>query len=110
MKSFAEAFAKVRPIVVVVNAAVGATPVVTTASASVLDSIILDPKQRGSINYAKARIAIEESIPNRRDKRLAKLAVVEHLGGVLMHPKAVFPMKTPPPNFVQFGDSSKARF
>lgn len=93
---------------------VGAAPAVAVSSivnpTDVLNSIILDPKARASINYAKARIAIEAAYHNRSARRSAKLAVVEHLGGQLVHPKAIPPKRTPLPNFVLFSDSSKARF
>lgn len=85
---------------------VGASPVRAVS----LDSIVLDPKARSSINYAKARMAIEAAYPKRAERRAAKLAVVQHLGGTIVHPKAIPPQKTPLPNFVQFDDSSKARF
>lgn len=104
MNAFTQAFAKAQP------AAAQATAQPAVGASDVLNSIFFNPKARASINYAKARIAIEAAIPQRAKKRAAKLAVVEHLGGQLMHPKAVPPQKTPLPNFVLFADSSKARF
>lgn len=77
---------------------------------AILDTIQLDPKARASINYAKAREAIQVAFPNRAEKRRAKLIVVEALHGTLIHPKASHPSRTPPPNYVQFDDHSKARF
>lgn len=74
-----------------------------------LDSIILDPKARASINYAKARCAIESNLPNRAEKRLAKLTVIEHLGGTVIHPQQQ-PHSKPLPNYVLFADNTKARF
>lgn len=74
---------------------------------SILDQIQLDPKVRASINYAKARCAIEEHMPNRAAKRTAKLAVVEFLNGSVQHadPKAHIMC-----NCVVFPDNSKAKF
>jgi hypothetical protein len=66
-----------------------------------LESVVLDKKVRSSINYAKARCAIESDrldFPNRASMRRAKLTVVEFLGG------------TKKDNSVVFSDGSKALF
>lgn len=77
---------------------------------SVLDGIQLDPKDHASINYAKARCAIERNLNNRAEKRLAKQAVIEHLGGTVIHPQ-IEPHQTKPlPNYVLFADKTKARY
>lgn len=104
MNTIAQAFAKVLPAPAVI-ATVGAV-----SPSDLLDKITFDPKARASINYVKARIAIEAAYPNRKIRRSAKLVVIEHLNGQLVHPKVTPPQKTPLPNFVLFEDSSKARF
>ncbi len=75
-----------------------------------LDSIQIDPKAHASINYAKARCAIEEVFPVRAEKRLAKMTIIEHLHGQVMHPPKQTHQKSPLPNYVQFPDNTKARF
>lgn len=77
---------------------------------NVLDEIKLDPKDRSSINYAKARCAIERTLKNRAEKRLAKSAVIEHLGGKLIHPSLEPHQTKPLPNYVLFADQTKARY
>lgn len=90
-----------------------ATPAAAVSTIpEVLNSIQLDSKARASINYAKARCAIESALPCRKAKRAAKLAVVEHLNGTLIHPPkstSKDPSKSLP-NYVLFADNTKARF
>lgn len=77
----------------------------------VLDSIVLDAKARANINYVKARCAIEAAFPNRTERRAAKMAVVEALGGQVIHPEQHIANKAiHAPNYVLFGDKSQARF
>lgn len=47
----------------------------------ILDTINLDDKTRPSVNYAKAREAIEQAMSNRKQRRICKSAVIELLGG-----------------------------
>lgn len=66
-----------------------------------LDSVVLDKKVKASVNYAKARCAIERDrvdFPNRASMRRAKLTVVDFLGGKKAD------------NTVVFADGSKATF
>lgn len=48
----------------------------------VLNNVTLNPKIKSSVNYAKARAAIEEAGMNRRDTRACKAVVIAHLQGV----------------------------
>lgn len=76
---------------------------------AILDNIQIDPKARASINYAKARCAIEANLKCRKDKRAAKMVLVEHLGGTIIHPEQKSGLK-PLPNYVLFADKTQARF
>lgn len=81
-----------------------------TSIPAVLDSITLNAKGKHSIEYAKARCAIESALKCRKDKRAAKMAVVEFLKGEVVHPELQPHQRTPLPNYVLFADNSKARF
>lgn len=107
MNSIAQAFVKSG---VVPQPRITATAAPTADILDVLNDIQLDHKARASITYAKARCAIEAAFHNRKQRREAKLAVIEYLGGTLVHPTVPLGNKTPLPNFVLFDDSSKARF
>lgn len=74
-----------------------------------LDDVTFNPKDSACINYVKARIAIEESMPNREQKRAAKMVVIEHLGGSIHHPTPA-EIKHGAQKVVLFKDSTKARF
>lgn len=102
MNSIAQAFAKVHPAAALLVAPIDPTNVWDEVSK-------FDPKARASINYAKARCAIEAAFPHRGERRRAKLVVIEHLHGTLIHPSEDG-AKHPMPNFVLFADQSKARF
>lgn len=78
-------------------------------SHNLLDHVILDEHAKPSINYAKARSAIEETAKNRSEKRAAKLVVIEFLHGTLNKGKTLFD-GTHAPNYVVFPDNSKAKF
>lgn len=78
-------------------------------SHNLLDSVVLDNHLRGSINYAKARSAIELTAKNRAEKRSAKLVVIEFLQGKL-HAGKELTKTTHAPNYVVFPDNSKAKF
>lgn len=82
----------------------------------VLDGVQFDQKAHAAVNYAKARFAIEavfdghNADTNRANRRAAKMAVVQHFGGKIIH-------EDPPENSrmkarirVQFPDNSKAIF
>lgn len=62
-----------------------------------LDNVVLNAS-KASVNYAKARFAIEQEFPFRKDKRLAKLTVIEHLNGHKIADK------------VEFDDGSSAKY
>jgi hypothetical protein len=49
---------------------------------SFFDNLDLKSGTKGSINYAKARAAIESAMESRQTKRWAKQIVIEHLGGI----------------------------
>lgn len=68
-----------------------------------LNDVVFNPKDTNAINFVKARIAIDESLPSREAKRAAKFAVIEHFGGVLKH----LPNNN---KVVMFPDLTKARF
>lgn len=77
---------------------------------SFLDSITLDAA-KANINYVKARCAIESAFPKRADCRAAKMAVIEALGGTVVHPEELIPNKPHRAhNYVLFPDHSKAAF
>lgn len=65
---------------------------------SILDSIQINPKARKSVEYAKARTAIDDNSTCRKERRQLKVLVAEHLGGKIAEGEVVFP------------DDSKARF
>jgi hypothetical protein len=67
-------------------------------SISALDSIVLDPKARCSVTYAKARVAIDTEAKCRAERRKMRAIVIEHLHGTVAKGEVVFP------------DNSKARF
>jgi hypothetical protein len=66
-----------------------------------LDGIMINPKERGSISYVKAKLAIEEAAKNRAEKRAAKQILIEHLKGKIVQESH---------KCVQFPDGSKARY
>lgn len=67
-----------------------------------LDNIVFSTKDSAAINFVKARMAIEETMPNREQKRAAKMVVVQHLHGELQPAKHG--------RIVVFPDHTKARF
>lgn len=74
-----------------------------------LNDVTLSTKDSGCINYVKARMAIEEQMPNRQLKREAKMAVISHLNGSIKHPSAQ-EIKRGAHKLVIFPDNTKARF
>lgn len=78
---------------------------------SALADITFDPKAKRSINYAKARAAIEQEAKNRHEQRQSKQVVIEHLGGKLeeaWHERTASGIKK---HFrVKFPDGSIARY
>lgn len=72
---------------------------------SLLDDVNINPQNYGhlSVEYAKAREAINLTMPNRKQKRQAKMQVIALLRGQIIHP-------TNPKlhAFVQFVDQTKA--
>lgn len=77
---------------------------------SFLETIVLDA-HKANINYVKARCAIEQAFTKRADVRGAKMAVIEALGGTVVHPEELVPNKAHRAhNFVLFPDHSKAAF
>lgn len=48
------------------------------------EQIELDPTVRASVNYAKARETINAELKTRRERRAAKMVVIEHLKGELV--------------------------
>lgn len=72
-----------------------------------LENINLNPNNKGHLNveYARARDAIEHELHNRHEKRTAKMAVIQLLGGKVVHPRS--PKLR---NFVMFNDNTKAVF
>lgn len=52
-------------------------------NSAALDNLNLNLKDKRSVSYARARAAINECCENRREKRAAKQAVIEYLGGKL---------------------------
>jgi len=73
-----------------------------------IDTLELNPNDRKSITYAKAKAAIEQEFKCRAEKRQAKLAVIDFLGGTLKHGKTRGSIKLP--NYVVFDDKTKAKF
>lgn len=73
-----------------------------------IDTLELNPNDRKNITYARAKAAIEGELKCRREKRAAKLAVIEFLGGTLRHGKLRGSIKLP--NYVVFNDGTKAKF
>jgi hypothetical protein len=73
-----------------------------------LDTLELNPNDRKSFTYAKAKLAIEQEFKCRSLKRAAKLAVIDFLGGKLRHGKMRGSIKLP--NYVVFNDGTKAKF
>ena len=71
-----------------------------------LNDIQINSKDSCAVNYARCRYAIEANLPNRAEKRLSKLAVVEHLQGKL-EPS---PDKKHPHKIVVFPDHTRAKF
>ena len=78
---------------------------------SALNAVVFDPKAHASVNYAKARLAIEPVAKNRAEKRRAKMIVVEHFGGKVVHadPDPKKP-RLKASIFVEFPDNSRAIF
>lgn len=66
-----------------------------------LDKVVFDEHAHTNINYVKARCAIEQAFPKRKDRRTAKMAVIEAFKGEIHHSDH---------NYVLFPDQSKARF
>ena len=50
---------------------------------TILDGVIINPKEKGSIAYAKARAAIEQAAECRNEQRQAKQTVIEYLRGTI---------------------------
>lgn len=73
-----------------------------------LETLQINPNNRNSIEYAKARAVIETTLKCRADKRIAKMLVIDHLKGEIVHPENHRHHTLP--NFVQFPDTTKARF
>lgn len=48
-----------------------------------LNDIEIKQTDTAAVNYARARYAIEEAMPNREQKRNAKMVVIDHLHGHL---------------------------
>lgn len=69
-----------------------------------LNTVQLDTKAHASINYARARCAIEAAFTKRAERRAAKMAVVEAFNGSVVHPE------NHAPNYVLFPDQTKAKF
>lgn len=71
---------------------------------SLLDSVNINTRAIGHLNveYAKAREAIEATMPNRAQKRQAKMQVIAVLHGKIEHPKGNRKA------FVRFIDDTKA--
>lgn len=65
---------------------------------NILDEVILDPKARASVNYAKSRIAIDSAAVSRAERRRLRNIVIEAFHGSVSNGEVVFP------------DNSKARF
>lgn len=66
-----------------------------------LSSVVLSANIRASVNYAKAREAIDhdsDNFKNRHDRREAKMTVIEHLKGKKNGEK------------VEFDDGSRANY
>lgn len=82
---------------------------VLNASAASLDAVVLDASSPANINYVKARMAIEESIKERKPRRAAKMQVISYLKGEIRHVSPAEKLKGHT-NQVVFHDGSKARF
>lgn len=80
----------------------------------VLNQVVFNPKARASVNYAMARCAIERAFDghnaatNRKNRRAAKMVVVNHFNGKLVHETEQVVVK--PRTRVVFPDNSKAIF
>ena len=77
-----------------------------------ISDIQVDPKVKGSINYARARAAIEQVAKNRKQLRELKQIVIKHLDGVVEQghetTQTVGGLKFH--NLVKFPDGSKAKY
>lgn len=74
-----------------------------------LTDVEIDPSVKGSINYAKARAAIEQFAKNRQEKRLCKRIVIEHLHGKVEQGKTL-KNGSRLSNLVRFEDGSVAKY
>lgn len=74
-----------------------------------LNDVVLDNKAASNINYVKARCAIEEVATCRMERRTAKMAVIQHLGGTIKHPTEA-ELRKGATKQVVFNDGTKARF
>lgn len=74
-----------------------------------LDEVVFNPKDGAAINYVKARMAIEETMPCRAAKRSAKMVVIDHLGGTIKHPTEQ-ELRHGATKLVIFHDNTRARF
>lgn len=75
---------------------------------NLLKDVTIDLSARRSINYAKARAAIENVASCRKDKRAAKQAIIDHLQGTVVNgepDRAGMVKKT-----VVFPDNSSAKY
>jgi hypothetical protein len=82
----------------------------------VLDGVQFDAKAHAAVNYAKARFAIEavfdghSAETNRKNRRAAKMTVVEYFGGKIIHEDPPKDSRMKARIRVQFPDNSKAIF
>ncbi|UCR75340.1 hypothetical protein vBAfQDWS535_50 [Alcaligenes phage vB_Af_QDWS535] len=79
------------------------------------EQIELDPSVRASINYAKARETINTELKTRRERRAAKMVVIQYLEGELVSTDSAKPQYDDFGNLlkrvsVHFKDGSKAVF
>jgi hypothetical protein len=72
-----------------------------------LNDIEIKATDTAAVNYARARFAIEDTMPNRASKRSAKLVVIDHLHGKIETKTRRFGETV---KVVAFEDGTKARF
>lgn len=75
-----------------------------------LSDITFDPKMKGSINYAKARAAIDQIAHSRKERRDCRNVVIEHLNGKLEHSEVKTKKGLQLHTYVKFNDGSMARY
>lgn len=73
-----------------------------------LATVELNTNDRASVNYAKARKAINQFCENRAEKRRAKFEIISYLHGILVKGKQHLGHNFS--NYVVFEDGSKAVF